>query len=273
MPNRVIRDGLLSSDSFNALPSDAQMLYVRILLVVDDYGRFDGRDAAIKSACYPVSDIRLTDVSKMLTTLVGSRLIQRYDATGHTYNSVPRFNQRLRLNRERHPAPPEFECISYSYSDSDSNSDSDSDSDSGRHVTDICQTDDGHMSDSEISQETPLSNVVPHVDISKDMFDVARKAYPGTKRGCDTEYTAFRKHKDWREAISLLTPAIEREAAHKAALLARRADNPKQFVPEWAHFSTWINQRRWEQDLGPLPKTDHELMRERMLLKGIDIDT
>jgi len=116
-------------------------------------------------------------------------------------------------------------------------------------------------------------DVVAHVDISKDMFDVARKAYPGTKRGCDTEYTAFRKHKDWREAISLLTPAIEREAAHKAALLARRADNPKQFVPEWAHFSTWINQRRWEQDLGPLPKTDHELMRERMLLKGIDIDT
>jgi len=162
MPNRVIRDGLLSSDSFNALPPDAQMLYVRILLVVDDYGRFDGRDAAIKSACYPVSDIRLTDVSKMLTTLVGSRLIQRYDATGHTYISVPRFNQRLRIKRERHPAPPEFECIS----------DSDSDSDSGRHMTGMCQTDDGHVSDIEISQETPLSDVVSRVDTYPPCLDI-----------------------------------------------------------------------------------------------------
>lgn len=76
----------------------------------------------------------------------------------------------------------------------------------------------------------------------KAVFDEARRLYPGDKRGLDTEWANFRKkHDDWREVVPALKPAIE-------ILIASRERKLKtnQFVPEWAMFQTWINQRRWE---------------------------
>jgi len=77
----------------------------------------------------------------------------------------------------------------------------------------------------------------------KTQFDEARKLYPGTKRGLETEFANFRKkHKDWRDVLPDLRPAIlliQHERKRKATA--------GEFVPEWPHFRTWINQRRWEQ--------------------------
>jgi hypothetical protein len=70
------------------------------------------------------------------------------------------------------------------------------------------------------------------------IFEAARKIYPGTKRGFKTEFESFRrKHKDFKEVLPLLKPAIERQS--KTVWLNKE----KRFVP---HFSTWLNQRRWE---------------------------
>jgi hypothetical protein len=90
------------------------------------------------------------------------------------------------------------------------------------------------------------------------LFEDARKLYPGTKRGHATEWAGFAKHRDHAECLPLLVPAIEAEKASKDA--ARLAGG---FCPEWPHFSTWINQRRWEQEIaGPqLPPTLEERAR------------
>lgn len=79
----------------------------------------------------------------------------------------------------------------------------------------------------------------------KDEFELFRKRYPGTKRGLDTEFENFKKkHKDYKEVVSLLAPALE-------ALITWREQKKMvgQFVPEYANLSTWINQRRWEVEL------------------------
>jgi hypothetical protein len=76
------------------------------------------------------------------------------------------------------------------------------------------------------------------------IFDEGRKLFPGTKRGLETEYENFKKkHKDWKNAVYLIKPAIENEIEHKRRLKAK-----SQFVPEWKNFQTWINQRCWEQE-------------------------
>jgi len=79
---------------------------------------------------------------------------------------------------------------------------------------------------------------------SECVFDVARKKYPGTKRGLPTEFENYRKkHKDWREVLPLLEPAVIAQAAKW------RADGTQQrYIP---NFKTWINNRNWEARHGP----------------------
>lgn len=79
----------------------------------------------------------------------------------------------------------------------------------------------------------------------EEAFEDARKLYPGTKRGHDTEFRDFcRKHKDWRKVCPDLVPAIKLLTMERDAKTKR-----KEFIPEWAHFKTWLSQRRWEQSI------------------------
>jgi len=77
----------------------------------------------------------------------------------------------------------------------------------------------------------------------KEIFDVFRKDYPGTKRGLDIEFTNFiKKHGDWKEVLQILSQRLQYQ---KEARQLRKEN--KLFVPEWKHLQTWINQRCWEE--------------------------
>ncbi|MCD7936273.1 MAG: hypothetical protein LUG98_05375, partial [Tannerellaceae bacterium] len=78
----------------------------------------------------------------------------------------------------------------------------------------------------------------------KEEFEKFRCAYPGIKRGLDTEFENFRKkHKDYREVLPRLLPLIKERI---------RWVNSQQsigiFVPQYPNLRTWINQRRWEEE-------------------------
>lgn len=91
------------------------------------------------------------------------------------------------------------------------------------------------------NKDEPLSLDLDDSALSQE-FESARKAYPGTKRGHDPEWTNFlKKHgREKRRIIPLLLPAIHRELAHKTGLKAAGA-----FCPEWKNFQTWINGEFW----------------------------
>lgn len=76
-------------------------------------------------------------------------------------------------------------------------------------------------------------------------FEEFRKAYPGRKRGHKEEFENFKKkNPDWREIIPLLLPAVQRlEEYNKAEQAAGR------WVSQWPHLQTWLNQRRWTEEL------------------------
>jgi hypothetical protein len=74
------------------------------------------------------------------------------------------------------------------------------------------------------------------------MFEYFRKAFPGKKRGLETEFLNFRKKtKDWKEALPKLYAAVLLEKEDKA-----KAKYSGRFVPEWKNLQTWINNRCWE---------------------------
>jgi hypothetical protein len=95
----------------------------------------------------------------------------------------------------------------------------------------------------------------------KNVFDEARKSYPGTKRGLSTEFENYRKkHSDWMKVLPLLKPAIERQTR------TLWADTNKRYIP---HFLTWLNQRRWELETEPTGEAtfDAEAARQREELR------
>lgn len=82
-------------------------------------------------------------------------------------------------------------------------------------------------------------------DFSVDLFSKFRDLYPGTKEGLSTEYERFqKKHKDWKEILPLLLPAVRNQIAQRKLM-----NNNEDFVPHWKHLKTWINNHCWETEI------------------------
>ena len=103
MPDRYLRAGLLMSDTYDALSVEARELFVRLLLVVDDFGCYDGRDHIVANNCYP---LRHHDVSDALRELHNAGLIVRYSNRGKGYLAIRQWGELLRKTKRRFPAPP-----------------------------------------------------------------------------------------------------------------------------------------------------------------------
>lgn len=105
MPNRIIREGFLDSEPINSMNDFNQLMFVRLLLVVDDYGRIDARPELLRSKCFPISDRRLSDISQSITELASKELIFLYEVDCKQYLEIKEFRQRLRVMKSRYPAP------------------------------------------------------------------------------------------------------------------------------------------------------------------------
>lgn len=95
----------------------------------------------------------------------------------------------------------------------------------------------------ELTRQVGLARMTSRELLSE--FNRTRKAFPGTKRGLETEFNAFmKKHKDWKEVTPHLYDCLmyqieDREKKTKAG----------EWVPVWCHFRTWLSQRRWEESM------------------------
>lgn len=111
----------------------------------------------------------------------------------------------------------------------------------------------------------------------KILFEEFRKAYLGTKRGLDIEFTNFcKKHKDWRDILPYLKVNYERQIEAKKS---QRGSIDPRFEK---HLQTYINQRCWEEEISygsntPTNNHTNEIERarqsaiERLRSKGINI--
>lgn len=101
MPDRFLREGVIRSDRYNALSLDARDLFMRLLLIADDFGCYDGRENVIAHNAYyhgrteplPIAELHLAG------------LIVRYTNAGKPYLAINQWSEQLRLRRT-FPAPP-----------------------------------------------------------------------------------------------------------------------------------------------------------------------
>jgi hypothetical protein len=112
LPNRILRDGILTSERVNALTPGAEILYRRLMSVVDDYGRYHGNPSLVLSACFPLTfdRVSLTDVREWLTEVGQSpALVDLYEVNGKKYLQINNFGQRTR-SEPKFPPPSADNC-------------------------------------------------------------------------------------------------------------------------------------------------------------------
>lgn len=107
MPNRIIREGILTSEAVNSLTWEAEVFYRRLLSVVDDYGRYDARISVLRASLYPTKLEKMRDgsVQRCLKSCEAARLLVVYEVDGKQYLQVTKFNQTIRSKTSRWPAP------------------------------------------------------------------------------------------------------------------------------------------------------------------------
>lgn len=86
MPVRLLREGILDSTAVNALSFPAEVFYRRLMSVVDDFGRFDGRLAVLRCRLYSlkVETVREADIAGWVAECAAVGLVSLYavDADG-----------------------------------------------------------------------------------------------------------------------------------------------------------------------------------------------
>ena len=108
MPNRIIKESICTSDSVDQLDWFEEVLFYRLIVNCDDYGRYDGRPAIIKNRLFPLKDsLTLEDVKAAMRSLVKANLIVLYENDGRPYLYLPTWNnhQSIRAKKSKYPAP------------------------------------------------------------------------------------------------------------------------------------------------------------------------
>lgn len=111
MPNRILKESICASESLEQLnDATCEVLFFRLIVNCDDFGRFDGRAAVVRSSCYKLSSngISLTEVEDRLQRLAAADLIRFYVAGGRRYLYLPTWEQHQsrRAKKSKWPDPP-----------------------------------------------------------------------------------------------------------------------------------------------------------------------
>lgn len=112
MPNRVIKESLLSSEKISALTDFEFRLWVALILLVDDAGRGDARPAIIKGRAFPLRErVSTKDIENAIHGLAAKGCVSLYTVDGKPYFWFPTWgnHQRIRDAKPKYPDPVDFD--------------------------------------------------------------------------------------------------------------------------------------------------------------------
>jgi hypothetical protein len=108
MPNRIIKDAILVSANIDQLTADEERFFFRLLLISDDYGRFDARPPVIRGRAYPLKP-EVTDqhVLSWIAKLVEVDILHAYEVKGARFIGFSNWHtyQNVRAGKSKYPSP------------------------------------------------------------------------------------------------------------------------------------------------------------------------
>ena len=107
MPNRILKESICVSDQINQLSWFEEILFYRLMVNVDDYGRYDGRPAIIRSRLFPLKDVRDKQIEDALGVLSSVELVEVYSVDGKPFVRLTGWDkhQTIRAKKSKYPAP------------------------------------------------------------------------------------------------------------------------------------------------------------------------
>ena len=226
MPNRILKESITTSATIAMLTPEEERFFYRVLVVCDDYGRFDGRVSVLRARCFPLALEAVTDkhVSRWLDTISKANLVQRYVVGGLPYLQVVTWekHQQTRAKRSKFPAPDAAD-ISPPADES------------------ICN---------QVPADAPDTRYT-RIDTRESLLATrTSERAPGDFEQC---YAAYPRHEGRQTALKAwqkLAPSSGEIAAILAAIawqrrLPRWLEEGGKYVP---HFATYLNNRRWEDE-------------------------
>ena len=221
MPNRIIKESICTSENIDALSAFEETFFIRLIVNCDDYGRMDARPKLLASKLYPLRDIKPYQMENCLATLHEKGLITLYTVGDHEYLQMKTWekHQQIRAHKSKYPSPDEGICKQMISDDIK------------------CPRNPIQSNTNPIQSESE-SNGTSANECAK-LFDQFWKAYP-RKESKPTAKKAFEKIKPDEELLQKMLAAIERFKKTD-----QWQEDGGRFIP---HPSTWLNQRRWEDE-------------------------
>jgi hypothetical protein len=106
VPNRILREGILTSPRVSKLGWAEEVFYRRLMSVVDDFGRYYADEGLLRAACYPrqLNKVSDSDIGKWLRACVDAALVRVYPAEdGERYLELLDFRQQARAKKSKFP--------------------------------------------------------------------------------------------------------------------------------------------------------------------------
>jgi hypothetical protein len=214
MPTRYLKPGIRDSERIESLSCDAEILYYRLLVSVDDFGRMDARPLLVKSQCFPIRLRATADTcAAWMKELESAGLIVTYTVGGKPYLQFMKWENKARSQHSRCPDPTQMHT------------------DVSGPLTLLPGTGTGTGTD------IPSSADADEVSHS---FDVFWAAYP-KKVAKDDARKAWKKIKFQNGLFEKITSALDR-----AKKLPDWNKENGQYIP---HAATWLNKKRWQDEL------------------------
>lgn len=212
MPNRILREGILTSPSVAKLNWAEEVFYRRLMSVVDDFGRYFGDVGMLRAACYPrqLNKVSDSDIGKWLDAVSAAGLVRVYRASDReNYIELAKFGQQVRAKKSKFP-DPSSECVA-----------------------------DAQQVQTNAHLDVSVSVSVSDVSASADLFARFWEKYP-KKKAKDDARKAFDKRKPDEALLGRMLAALAVQCASSDWL---EADG--KFIP---HPATWLNDGRWQDE-------------------------
>lgn len=230
MPNRIIKESIAESDKIASLTDFEFRVWIALITLADDLGRGDARPAIIKGRAFPLRDgITFKNIDGALHGLASKGCISLYTVGGKPYFCFPTWSEHQRV-RDCKPKYPGIE-----------------ESGDSRRLAASCgdlpqtSADCGLNTIQYNTNPNPSSNpnTNARVRVGGD-FDRFWAEYP-KKVGKGQAQKAFSKVS---VPVETLIDAVQRQ---KGSVQWQKDGG--QYIP---NPSTWLNQKRWEDDLDSL---------------------
>lgn len=217
MPNRIIKESICTSEEINALSWFDEVVWYRLLVNCDDYGRMDARPAILRSRLFPLK-ANVTDKALMesLNHFATLGLVITYVCDGKPHLQIVKWDkhQQIRAKRSKYPAP------------------SDADSVCNHMISNDCTCSRNPIQSKKESESESESKCAKR-------FEVFWSAYPRKVAKKDAE-RAWKKLDPSDGLLSVMLASIRVSAAS-----AQWKKDNGAFIP---YPATWLNNRRWEDE-------------------------